>query len=447
MNVEAAFERMEAHPRWRRLGWLYLWIVLFHVVTSVGSISMSEIGCLPLALAGLVSLNVVWPTLRVLLRERVLWAVAAFAAWMAISLLWSSDVGKGGWEIGWGRFAWLPLAIYPVMRRRRLLIAALAAGFLLTNVSQVVHWLGHALDVPALMFRPWTPRNSGWWSHPAVFGYMFVGALGLHLPAAMMGRGRQRLIAVLGAGATVAGMVATGTRGAWLGGAVLVALVGVVSVVVWVRRKRGGQESRPQRRLDAGMAGVPVVAVIVGVVILAAQQGVRERVGSGITEIRQAMSAQRYESDTGARIKFAAWAVRMGMDRPIWGHGAGSYETWARADLRAGGVNPDTVRTAPQAHNLWLHAFATLGIVGVGLLVAIVLCAVRGGFAGLTLESVGTYDAGPAFALLGVLLTTPFDVQYVNTPPVILLAVLISLCMRRRPLAACVPSLVPGRGV
>jgi hypothetical protein len=74
-----------------------------------------------------------------------------------------------------------------------------------------------------------------------------------------------------------------------------------------------------------------------------------------------------------------------------------------------------------------------LGLVGLALALAITLTATRSAFTGLTAATLGTYDAGPAFALIGLLLVTPFEVAYVNTPPSALIAILFALCLKWRP--------------
>jgi O-antigen ligase len=123
----------------------------------------------------------------------------------------------------------------------------------------------------------------------------------------------------------------------------------------------------------------------------------------------------------------------MGAQKPGWGHGAGSYEHWVRGKLATAGIDANAVKIAPQAHNLWLHVFATLGIIGIAIAGALAWIAARGAFRGLSQHSLGTYDAGPAFALVGMLLTTPFDVVYVNSPPSALLGVLLALSLWPRP--------------
>ena len=64
-------------------------------------------------------------------------------------------------------------------------------------------------------------------------GSVLVAGLGLHLPAAIMGRGWGRTLASGGAMVTALGILGTGTRGAWIAGLLLVMLV--LGVGAWAR--------------------------------------------------------------------------------------------------------------------------------------------------------------------------------------------------------------------
>jgi O-antigen ligase len=369
--LEAAFDHQEAHSRWRKLGWLYVAMGAVWAAASVGPMSAAELAGVPLAVAFVVSLDIVRPVLRWWVRQPLVWVLVAWAAWVGASLLWTPDRAKGGWELASLRFVYPLLVAWPLMRHRRLLVYALAVGFLLTNASQVLLWLGHSMGVEWLQFKAPHPRNAGWWAHPAVCGYMFVAALGLHLPAAMMGRGRARWFAALGCVATIAGMIATGTRGAWIASVALIVVVAGVAVVTrrWSVR--------------SGVIGAAVVGVLAVGVWFVAGEKIVERGTAGLAEIRAALVEGKYETDTGGRIKFAKWAWEMGTERPVWGHGAGSYEHWVQARLAREGRVDAGVKVAPQAHNLWLHVFATLGLVGVVIAGAVAWVATRGAFRGV----------------------------------------------------------------
>jgi hypothetical protein len=137
-------------------------------------------------------------------------------------------------------------------------------------------------------------------------------------------------------------------------------------------------------------------------------------------------------------VQFARWALEMWRARPIVGHGPGSYEAWVREHVEAGGRATNVHHIAPQAHNLVLHAGATLGLGGVGIRAWIAWFALRGAFAGLPRDEqgrteLGTYDAGPGFAMVGMLLCAPFEVMYVHSPPSAVLGALVALSVLGRP--------------
>jgi O-antigen ligase len=169
-------------------------------------------------------------------------------------------------------------------------------------------------------------------------------------------------------------------------------------------------------------------------------------VHAGYSEVRAALTEANYASDTGARILMAKWAAAAFVEKPLLGHGAGSFRTIAErqiaADPRAAGVRAHT-----QAHNTLLHVAATLGIVGVGLLGWIAYAGLMGGFRGGRFQQraidepnvraaqsdwtqIGrAYDLGPACALLGMVLVSAFDTVLVNTQQAAFVLTLAALCV------------------
>jgi O-antigen ligase len=150
-----------------------------------------------------------------------------------------------------------------------------------------------------------------------------------------------------------------------------------------------------------------------------------------------------YASDTGARILMAKWAAAAFLEKPIIGHGAGSFKVIAErniaADPRAAGVRAHT-----QAHNTMLHIAATLGAVGVALFAWITYAACMGGILGrvgggthATSTQASThwtnigraYDLGPVCALVGMVLVSAFDTVLVNTQEAALVLTLVALCV------------------
>ncbi|CAG1002394.1 hypothetical protein PHYC_02991 [Phycisphaerales bacterium] len=403
---------------------------------AVGPMAGLELGCLPLAVMATVLLPWQWRTHLAMFRSQPLvWFLLAWAVWLAISLSWSPDVRKGAvQEFGTMRFGWFMIAMWPALRYRRYLIAALALGFLATNASQVVLAIVRAGGWEHLDFgHGGRDRNAGWWLHPAVCGYMFVGALGLHLPAAMLFRGRAAWLARAGILATWLGIFATGTRGAMLSGAALCALALGHAFLV----HRRSADARARRRLLRWSAATVTLGAALIIAVSFTDMPPGPRIREGVREVQRVFTQRDVSTFTGARFPFAIWAWELYTSHPIRGVGAGGYEESVRRMLAERGETPRTPHIPPQAHNLYLHAAATLGSVGLLLALGITVVALRGGFKRPVgpdaFQAPGPWDLGPGWALIGMLLTTAFDVTYVNSQPSALLAILFTMCLSPRP--------------
>ena len=366
-------------------------------------------------------------------------ALAAFVFWSMIATSWSLDPHHGWNEFGKLRWLSFVLVLWPVMDQRAVLIRGLCAGLLLGNLSQVglaiarhfniynpyEFFTGHTLD-----WMTDHDRLGGWW-HPLAAGSMLVAALGLHLPAALMGAGRTRVVAAVLAAVSLIGIIATGTRGALLAACGLLFIAAVVMVI----------KARPKlRTLGLGFAAL----VIVGGLGMATLGGrIMRRADMAIREVSDALHGQNLTSDNGARVQMAQWAIQAVRERPLTGIGAGGYQAFCRAQLVAAGKDPESVKTFEHAHNSLLHIAATLGLVGVGLALCVVVTSLWGAFADLSREQWGTYAAGPGMALVGMYLVSMTDPVHFNTQTAILLGILLALSPVWKP--ARPAALVEGR--
>ncbi len=426
-QLEPLFERQRAGDRLGHT--LHTWGAVVMLVALTGPTTATEAALVPALAIFVIRLPGIW---RLVLGTAGAWVVRVFVAfglWWALTLAWSPDRGAGIEEVGTVRFALALALLWPVLDRRRLLTWALAAGLLAGNVSQVLHAIGTHTGVHALTWPRMPDRNSGWWD-PVVGGSLLCAALGLHLPGAVAGMGRERLAHAACALVTLAAIFASGTRGAWIAAAALLVLVG--SIALWTRR----HEARRALRSPVVLAiagGAVLLAVGIGAVI---GPGVARRAAHGYSEVAAAVREGRYQSDTGARLLLAGWAVRATGEHPAGGVGAGGFRAWVRDHLRAQGVDPDTRAVHAHAHNALLHASATTGVPGAALLIGLV---VTGMLAGRPRpgESWGR-DAGPCVALLGLALVSAFDTVQVNAQTAALLFTLLALCndLRPRPTSA-----------
>ncbi|MEX2218076.1 MAG: O-antigen ligase family protein [Phycisphaerales bacterium] len=392
--------------------------------------SFVDIASIPVAVFSLIRLPNIWRTWGSLAVQPVFLGLVAWAVWQALSLLWSADPRQGMKELEANRWIGVVWALWPVMMHRRWLIAAVAAGFLCGNLSQVAQALAPHLGWDWLPIRRMPGRLSGWWD-PVVGGSLLCGALGLHIAAAAWGRGAWRAVGGAGAAATAVAIAATGTRGAWIAGAVL--LAGGLAAMV-VRSLRGGGER-------AGVGRVVLTTAALAAACAAGWIALRGPVMARAERAREEIAAARrgdYATDTGARILMAEWALRAVRERPVAGVGAGGYRAWVLAEMRKGGSAEPNAPIHVHAHSTPLHIGATLGVVGVGIGVFIVGAAMGACRSQRTgSESRGTrggaYDAGPLWALAGLLLAGLFDVVHLNAQTAAMLGMLLALCLVSRP--------------
>ncbi|MFM9995345.1 MAG: O-antigen ligase family protein [Phycisphaerales bacterium] len=385
----------------------------------------------PVYFYGLIRVLNTWRVWAVFWTRALILLIVLWAAWQALTLAWSPNPSEGLNDLGKLRFlaaAWL---LWPVMDRRPWLIAALAAGFLCGNAAQLADALAANLGVTWFDWRRPADRHSGWWD-PAVAGSLLVGALGLHLPAAFMGGGRTRVMAIAAACVTAAGLLATGTRSGWVAAA---ALTAITAGVAGVRAVRGGAHRGLTRR--AWIVAPCALGAIVGAAALVwpfVGAGVSRRIDEARGEVSRAWSGGDYSTFTGQRILMAKLAIAATAENPVRGVGAGGYRVWTTQRRRAApvGESPQALaRPFPHAHNSLLHAAATSGIAGAILSALVMLVALRGALAReqLAPAGLGSYAAGPGFALLGLALVSAFDTLYVNAQTAALLGILFSMSL------------------
>lgn len=243
---------------------------------------------------------------------------------------------------------------------------------------------------------------------------MLTGALGLHLPAAMMGRGCMRLVGIVLSIVTLVAILMIGTRGAWIAAAGLIVIV--AGIAMWTSRQRG--------RLLAGLGVAALILLAAGIYL---REPIMSRVHNAHDEITRAFEEKEYTTSTGTRIIMYWWAIEAFVEHPIAGVGAGGYHAWIDRHLIEQGIDPADRRVLDHAHCAVLHVAATSGTVGLVIAGAFIVCALRGAFAYVGREQLGTYLAGPGFALVGLLLISVFDSVHVNTQSAALTAALLGL--------------------
>ncbi len=418
----------------RRMRWFQIGFALLAGIMILGPQSSVELAAIGIGVLAVLRLPWGWRATLAIFRTPLFWCASAWAGWLLLSLLWSEDHDHGLLEVGAFRWMYIGLGLWLIMDRRRWFVLALAAGFAIACVVQIGDWIGHAHGIKELAWnhppRPeGTPvRASGWWYQPALGGTLLVGALGLHLPAAFMGRGWWRVLGMLGVALTVVGLALTGSRGAWLAAGALV-LVGAAWSLV--REARGASRATCVQRLGvaAGVLALILAAAWVGV-----GDKIVQRVDAAQADLRRAIDQKDFNTDTGGRLLMNWWAIEMAMEHPVAGVGAGGYKAWVLENLERRGIDPAERRVIGQAHNTVLHSVATSGLVGLALCVATFGVALWGsarmpsGAKGSAMDW-GSYDAAPFFALLGLCLVSTFETLHANSQTAAVVTFLMALSM------------------
>ncbi len=407
--TQTAFD--EQRKRVPRGVWTHGLIAGIVLACLPGPTAISEIAILFLLGFFLLRSPKTWKTWVHSLGQPVPLIILIWVIWQFVTLAWSPDVNQGLNEIGSTRWALLILLLWPSIEWRHRWLLFLAVGFFAGHVAQLSQfiWQGEA-------WFPWVrerDRLSGWWD-PAIAGTLLTAALGLHLPAAIMGTGRTRLIGLGCSGITLVALLAPGTRGGWLAA---IALIGVtLCVAVFVSRQR--------KVLLVVVGALALFTTIAGITLRSQIAG---RVDEARIEIAQALSGENYTSATGARIAMAGWAVEAFLENPIGGVGAGGYHDWVVEHLQTAEVDLAERSVHHHAHNTLLQIAATSGFFGLFIAALFVISALWNAFSGLTRATLGSYAAGPGFALLGLLFVSAFDVVHINSQSTAILAVLLAL--------------------
>ena len=454
-QVDALFARQRAGDR---LG------VRIHLVLAMGACFFAgwpttyiEWAALPVLICFLVRMTGQHAILEPLVFDRVLRLLLAWGAWVGLSVLWSEGrrhgvVGSHAWLNDVQSLRFLPLAVilWPVMDRRGWLIGALLAGIICGQFSQLIHF------ITIVSHSSWTPyhrmpgRISGWWD-PVVGGDVLCAGLGLWLGAAIFAAAiRTRWIATLGSLATLACIALTGTRGAWIGAALLLLIAGAIGL--WLVRPR----QRVPWPWAYSVVAVGLVAGAGGYVILQSEStthrpDIAARLHQGIDEVRGAFGPNGYQSDTGLRIAMWRWGLGAFRTHPIRGVGAGGFRPWVRLQTPESAAALDAPAGAiplvhSHAHSWFIHTGATLGIVGLALLLALTACAIVSGLRGTTTLAalvaasrpapIWWHDSlaiGPALALIGLACAGLFDSITINQQTANMFYLLIALCLPSRP--------------
>lgn len=365
----------------------------------LASVSAQEFGALPLGGQSLTVTRAMFPlavggyVISILIDRRrlegshLLIPYVAFVGIVGASMVWASSITAAGAEFGrWmiGLVAFIVFTHFLVTASRRRILAfvgimALGGVFQATyGVTQSVLALGPE------SFRVGTQgsRAFGTFGHPNSYaGYLemvFFPAfwlavwMAMQVPATLrtyiaarrngtVASNRQRLdlaIAValplaFGGAAliTLSGVVASYSRGAWLG----ILAGGLVTGLLFSRWARWG-----------ALLAAPLVGILIlggGPAIV--PDSVAERAASGIADLRpfDAASVTITDDNFAAAERMAHWqaGMRMFADHPVTGVGAAHFNI----EYRDYFVREEFRFSRGHAHNFYIHVLAELGLAGI----------------------------------------------------------------------------------
>jgi O-antigen ligase len=405
-------------PIGHRLHGLFAMLHLFSLPLAT-AVSSGTFGLL----VGFAAWRIAWSTWRCytpLVRAPVLWAVAAWVGWTALSLTWSSHPGRGAEDLWTMRMAILPLALWPVMEFAPWLVGAALLGVVGQNAAQLLQYLGWVDLRP----QDGVVGRMGGLIHPIQTGAWCVAAMCWHLAAVLSRGGRLRVLSLVGLALAGLGLVATQSRGPWLAAAIILPLALVII---------GGR--RPRARVPAvALAVLGIVSVVAAWPFV--DDVVTSRVRVAADEYRHARDDHVYWSDVGLRIGLWRWAWELYEQAPVIGIGAGGYRegiielpSFRRAMER----RPEDARKKMDrvhAHSVPLHALATTGTVGGVIVAALLLLAAVGAWRD---RPDHPYVDGTLFVLLGWIVGGLFDCYTLNGHLLGLRMLAVALPLPRRP--------------
>ncbi|HED54844.1 MAG TPA: O-antigen ligase family protein [Phycisphaerales bacterium] len=381
-------------------------------------ISIFEFLAAPVLILAALRLWTTWRLYPPLLKQPVVVLGFVYVLWWTLGLAWSGDRVLGLDELESVRWFLVPLALWPVLRYRQVLLICFIVGVLVSNSAQLVQALAFRFGWEHLDFDAYPDRISAWMS-PASGGSLLAAAFGLTLPAAFLGRGAQAWIMRSLSAIFLLAIVATGARGAWIASALL--LFVAIFYAVW----------RSRRRVRLVIAAAALIVVMAPIVWLTLGGEISSRVREARHEITGALESHDYATSTGARINMLRWAGRALTAHPVIGVGTGGYRAWVVQHQRSQDINPEEQPIADHAHNTYAHIAATQGTIGLILAGMLIAAMLRSAWP--EPDGAGALEAGIFFAIVGMLLAGGFDAVHINTQTMAMLATLTGLAPVRQP--------------
>jgi len=409
---------------------VHLGLACLFCFAATGPISIAESAGFAVTVCWLVRLPFMWRSQLLACRQWNALLLFVLLLWQTATLLAAPDPGAGIEQWGACRYVPLILVLYPVARHRGWLMVAAVAGLAINACLQLIEAAAPGLiPIPELARRTPDGRIGGW-SSPLMAGQLLVGALAIHAAAMLHSRSRGVVLWALAGGMlSIAGIVLSGTRGAWIASFVLVVVVAVVALRTRLR-------SAKARR--SFIVGVVSVVALAATLAMASDAG-RRRLLDARNEVVRLVARGESQTNIGLRVRMVQWGVQAVRERPLTGIGPGQFRGWVLG--AKAGASGDELGAIEQferdrhdhCHNTPVSMAMAAGLPGLMLLVAVTVVAMVAGFRRGDGEADGpdaikAYAAGPAWLLLAMVLLWPFESFFVMVQPTMVMMIAVALC-------------------
>ncbi len=342
---------------------------------------------IPLILVALWRWRAVAASLGALLSDRLVQGMIGWVTLLGASLLWSPDPAMGFEHVSAFRAMVISIALWPLMGRPGPLVAGFVAGAMVQVGVQILQWQ------ELFGFRPGFNDRLPGLMHPIRTAGILTAASLWCLSAAATAADRRPwriggllLLAV----ATAGGVAMTGSRGPWIGFAAGISVLSAM-LLWWSPASR--------RRIAVGG-----VILLVGGAALAPLAW--DFLSTRIEQARSDLAAARdgaFTTDVGFRLASYRVATELAGERPLLGHGAGSF------GVEASRVAPDLEWDGiTHAHSTWLTVAVETGWPSAALVLGLLsFAAVRGWRAGLSTPVAAGTVAGLVAWMVAACFDTP----------------------------------------
>lgn len=356
-----------------------------------------------------------WRLYPALLKLPIVWCAILYVAYLFVGVTWSPNKAYGIDEADVTRWFLIVAAFWPLRHLRRWFILCVVLSYLAVNVAQVIQYFALEFGWENLDFDAYPDRISAWFM-PASGGSILLASFGLHLPIALNNKHSLRWPARVLAVVSLVAVIATGTRGAWIAGAAVIALA--LGITVW----------RSAHRARTIVIAAVIAAVVLPVVWLTLGGKIESRVVEAQTELRRTIDDKDYATSMGARVNMWIWASRAFAEYPILGVGTGGYEAWVEARQTEQGIDHSREPIERNAHGAYVHIASTQGLVGLALFVLLMTAVLIGAAPGA--QDTTSYQAGLLMAIASVMIVGVFATYHLHTQTAAVLCTFVALAQK-----------------